>query len=250
MPTTPTADITAVRTRLRDTGAIESVLGDSYEDAIDLAVQRALAEYSSDRPDIGVVDITGNGTSYYAASLLTDAGFELDWSTIRSIEYPAADPSATHTPTYIEPGHGWGWYYDGDGARYLYISGYTPAASEELRVQFLKPRVLTSESDTVPPGDKRALLDLATSYVCTMLATEASSMVDPVNRADTANYRDAQLRLSQQADAWRKLYERHMGLDKERATKPAGVLQDFDTGLRGGLYGGRVRPWLTHRTRR
>lgn len=241
----PTADIDAVRTRLRDVGAVVSVFGDDVAAAVDLAIQNAVREYSGDRPDTVVQDIAGNGTPFYALTLLTS--WVNDWSRVERVEYPAAAVSATHRPIFLDPTSDWDTTYRTAAARYLRFTSHNPAASETIRVYYTTLRVLTTSADTIVAAEKNAVLDLAASYACRMLATEAGQSVDGDIRSDSTNYRDMQLRLKQQEEAWRAGYERVIGKGAAAQTvAAAATLWDYDPVPKGQPR----RRWLTHGYRR
>lgn len=240
----PTADIDAVRTRLRDVGANLSAFGDDVATAIDLAIQNAVREYSVDRPDLIVEDEAGNDTPFLALTLL--ASWVNDWSRIERIEYPAYAVSATHRPIFLDPTSDWDTSYRTAATRYLRFVAHSPATGETVRITYTAPRVLSTTADTIIPVEKNAVLDLAASYACRMLATEAAQSVDSDVRSDSTNYRDMQLRLKQQEEMWRAGYERMMGKGKDAAPLAAAVLRDYDP----APVGQPRRRWLTHGGRR
>lgn len=241
----PTSDIDAVRRRLRDVGASVSVFGDDVATAVDLAIQDAISEYSNDRPDQLVADLTGNGTPFYALSLLTS--WVADWSRVVRVEYPAAAVSATHRPIFLDPNSDWDTNYRTAAARYLRLLNHSPATTETLRVTYTARRVLSTTSDTIVPADKEAVLDLAASYACRMLATEAAQSVDGDLRSESTNWRDAESRLRSQEKAWRSAYELIIGKGEAASPKAAFALRDFDSAPKSG---GPNRRWLTHGVRR
>jgi len=244
----PSYAIEGLRRRLRDIASNDSsIFVEDVDPTLDLAVERAVVEYSRDMPDELVVDLPGAGSPYFAHSGIT--GWVDQFSRVARVEYPAAAVSATHRPVLLDVQTDVKEYRDTTG-RYLWLLYHTPVAGETVRLTFTVPRSLTEAADTIRPQDLEPVLDLAASYACLMLATEASTIADPVLRSDSTNYRDAQLRLRQQAEDWRAAYERHMGKGEDQRTRPAAAFSDFDAAPRRGEAGRPVRYWLTHGRRR
>lgn len=252
MPTSPIADIAAVRMRLMDGGADVSLFGYGVEDTVDLAIQRALEEYSRDRPKEFVADVTGNGTPYYSLTAGSPvlASWADEFSRITRIEYPAAAVSATHRPTFIDP-HDYRVDYRTASGKYLYLLAHVPTASETVRITYTGLRVLTEASDTVLTSDKEALLDLATSVAVLILATQAPETVNGNQGVEfNAPEQDASSSLMEVSKMWRDRYLQHIGKG-ETVVRAAGTIRDWDLPPSRNAYprGGRFG-WLTHSGRR
>jgi len=238
----PTADLELVRQRLRDTGA-NSTFGTDVDPALDTAIQRAVEEYGSDRPREVVVDLTGNATSFYDVTALT--GWVNDASRVLRVEYPASAVGANYTPEFLDPIADWQIHRD-TTKYYLYLIGITPAVTETIRVWFTAQHTLSTATDTIPTKDKRAVLDLAASYACLMLATEAAQSVDMDVPSEATNFREASDRLLSIAKAWRAQYDGHMSQGPEVSTKAAVAIRDWDMTPKTSP----PTVWLTHRGRR
>jgi hypothetical protein len=75
-----------------------------------------------------------------------------------------------------------------------------------------------------------------------MLATRAAGSSDSTIGADSVNYRDAQLRYKQQAEAWMQSYSDRMGQAMDGT--PAGASANANWNSRNlNVFG---RDWLTH----
>lgn len=236
MTTSPAAAIASVRSRLVDEDVTTKLLED---DNIDVAIQQAVERYSQVHPDESTVDLTGDGTSFYDLADLT--GFQLGWSYITTIEYPAEAVSSTHRPEFLDETSDWRWYRD-TSTNYLWLPNHTPSSSETIRVTFTIPRVLTSASDTVVAEHKDAVLALAAAYCCDFLAAKHSSVSAPLISTDVVNWQQAQRRYNAVADAFRAQFEERLGLGEKRQVKSAGLRHDWD--VRGTARG--LRPRLTH----
>ena len=205
MPTTSGATaITAVRRRAGDVNATQRLT----DDQVDLAIVSAVERYSKDRPREAVVDLTGNGTSFYSLALLT--GFVLDWSIVRRIEYPAGPVATVGTPTFLSPGKDWSIHRTAS-VDYLRLTFATPSTAETVRVWYTVPRTWTEASTTVLTPDQNAVLALATSYALDVLANMSSDNLDTLIPTDTVDYASIQERFRNQAKAWAARYDAHMG---------------------------------------
>lgn len=236
MTTTPAATILRVRRRLVDTDVDIQNLSD---DTVDEAVLAALERYSQIKPGHSTVNITGDGTSFYAQSNLT--GFVDEWSEIMSLEYPAEAVSSTHTPIFLDPTSDWTWYRDAS-TKYLWLPNHSPAATETVRVTFTIPRVLTSASNTVISSHLDAVLALSCGYCCLFLAGQKAGTSAPMVNADIANFEGAQRRYTETAREFINLFNERMGVGDKTDIKAAGVRHDWD--LRGTARG--KAPRLTH----
>lgn len=225
MPGAPTATADKVRYRLMDLSTSNPRFED--QDVLEEAIASAVTHYSNDRPRDNVVeDVTGNGGGYYVLVGTSPvlASWSDGFSRVTSIDYPAGTVVAGYTPTWLDPDIDWRYYRVGT-TLYLRLVSHAPAATEKLRVTYTARHSHTTVSDTVPAQDLDALCDLAAHYACTMLATKAAGNQDSVIAADATNYRDAQLRYSQQAKAWLDSYERRMGL--KAGIAPASAMADW-----------------------
>lgn len=209
------------------------------ETQVDLAIVSAVQRYSKDRPKESVVDLTGNGTSFYSLALLT--GFVLDWSIVRRIEYPAAPVATVGTPTFLTPGKDWSIHRTAS-VDYLRLTYASPSAAETVRVWFTIERIWTEASITVVSPDRNAVLALATSYALDVLANMSSDNLDTLIPSDTVDYASIQERFRNQAKAWAARYDAHMsagsggnagsgsgsGGNSGAAPKAAAIRRNFD----------------------
>ncbi len=245
MAVSPDAAIEAVRARLRDIGT--RVLLEL--DDIDTAVQRAVDEYSRDRPRVIVSLVEGDGTAFYPVSDI--AGFVVDFSVVSEIEYPVVAMSESYRPKFLDASRDVRMHRTED-AVFLYLPYVKPSATESFRVHYTTPRTLTEDEDTILSTDKEALYDLAASIACVILMTEASSNQDATAPSDSTQYRDMASRFRDAAKEWRKSYTTHLNLTSgetgEARRRPGSAIVDIDT--LGFGWGGRRYRWLTHGGRR
>jgi hypothetical protein len=168
-------------------------------------------------------------------------------SQILAIDYPAKPVTSGYSPTWLDESSDWTTYRDGSNVLYLRFRGVTPAATEKARATYTAPHVHSTVSNTVPAGDVDALCDLAAYYACLALATKMAASQDSLIAADSTNYRDGQIRFSQQAKLWLDSYHARMGISvgKDGTAGVAGASAYADWN-RTATTGG---PFLTHNRR-
>jgi len=217
---------TRVRQNLKDTalsGSGAQLLSDTE---ITSQLSGAVNTYSQTRPQLKVKEYTGDGSTY-DFTLPTD--WEDEFSMIiggmnEKIEYPAGE----QVPTFIED-EDW-MIYDLTSPKKLRLINDSPSSTEKVRIRYTIRHYLNNESTptSIPDADFDAVLALATAYCCDILATQSAGSTDSTISADSVNYRDSQLRYSQQATAWREKYRDHMGIDKDGGPAAAGASADMD----------------------
>jgi len=245
----PAATLSKIRYRLMDTAASNPLVTDAT--TLQAAVDNALAKYNRDRPLIVTEDETGAGSPYFV--LVGTGALLAKWvdgfSVISRIEYPAATPSATHVPSYLIEGEDFEVGYRSADKSYLRCITVTPTASQTLRITYTARHTHDTNTDTVYTQDLEALYDLAAHFACVELATKAASANAPLIQADSASYRDAQLKYKQQADAWLAAYNDKMGIAAGASGSESGVRggsarADWDSTMQSGY------PLMTHWGRR
>ena len=174
------------------------------------AVDMAVARYSKDRPRKVLSSFTGSASHYY--DMATNmSSWVRGFSVIEKIDYPAPDLTGDEEPDWRE-GRDFEVYLSATDTEYLYFPVHEPGTAETVRVWYSAPHTHTDSTDTVYAGDIEAVRDLATSFVCEMLATRAAGSRDSGISADSVNYRDSQLRYTQEAKAWLEKYRLGLGL--------------------------------------
>ena len=112
-------------------------------------VRLAVQQYSQDRPDLYIKDVSGADTYYYAMSNLTSwvEGF----SSVQAIEYPAADLSADETPQYLDRDQWVDDYWQdvsGTQTRYVRFIDVQPATGDEFRATYTIPYAWAASAAT------------------------------------------------------------------------------------------------------
>lgn len=243
MPTTsPSTSIDGVRQRLQDESLTNPSLGDAE---IDQAIQTAVSvEYSRHRPLVLSVDLTGAGALYTTADM---TGWSDGFSWIESVEYPACDYESGERPIhFLDDSKDWELWTPPDGVTRLLLRYVEPQSTETVRVQYSVPRTHTTGGSTVLAADLPAVLDLATSIACGMLATAASGQVDDSIGASAIDRGRAAARWEKMISYWYNRYLSAMGIGPNAARKPVARTHDVD--IRPDFSYRRI--WLTHGRRR
>ena len=248
----PSTTLDKIRYRLIDISATNPNLVSTT--TLQASVDMALAKFVQDKPRVTVADVTGNGTPFM---VLVGTGAVLaSWvdgfSRVDRAEYPAEAVSTGYVPSYLEEGGDFEVGYRDASKTYLRFITATPSATETVRFTYTTPYTHTTVTDNVSTGDIEALCDLAAHFACMQLATKAAGANDPLVQADAVNYRDSQLRYSQQATAWLNAYNSKMGIStggggegKGGSSVPgASATGDWDSTLQSGY------PQITHWGRR
>jgi len=109
-------------------------------------VKAAVAQYSRDKPDEDVDDVTGDGGRYYALATELTNWYE-GFSRVLGIEYPAATVASDEAPVYLSPDD-WDDDYWASSTRYLYLPNHEPASTETMRIRYTAPWFWASSSTT------------------------------------------------------------------------------------------------------
>lgn len=191
------------------------------------AIAAAVTRYSLDRPRTKVEDIT-----LATAGQLLDlpAGWETDFSALRSLEYPIGDVP----PTLIGS---WQLYQSPTAIQIQLASGL--AAGAVIRANYTIAHQVDTGQDTVPSRDRAAVANFAAARLAGELAALYAGDQAPTIAADSIDHADKSRKFSALANALRKRYFDALGINPKR-TVAAGVVVDMD--LKNSLGGDR----LTH----
>ncbi len=197
-------------------GAIEERLGD------------AVRFYSRIAPRAnGVRDYTGDGSTYEFA---LPPDWDPQFSRVTSIEYP----QGYQDPKYLKSDQ---WFiYDIPSGQVLRLKT-TPASGETARVTYTRMHKISSQQNTVPERDNRALCYLAASLIARNLEFKYASHTEPTLSADVINYRTKQRQYAEVADHYEALFKGHFGMKRGDTAPAAGAWGpiDFDWATRKGI---------------
>ncbi len=191
----------------------------------DRNIAAAISQYSKHRPDIRVIDITGNGTHDYA---LPASGAITIWndefSSIKSIEYPVGDVPATllENDEYE--------IYQNPTAKKIRLKNNSPGATETFRVTFT---ILRTDA-TIPSADVNALCNLASSLCFEELANAYAQTGDSTIDADSVDHKSKSSEFGARAKRFLQLYKDYIGMKEGELVPPASVVSDLDVNYPGG----------------
>jgi hypothetical protein len=209
-------------------------------------IAAAVKEYSTKRPRQTTKNYDGDGDAY-EWDLPDD--YELGFSTIdpeTGVEYPARQ----RKPEYLDARY-WTVYKGqtlvGETVREINkfrFLEHTPSSGEYVSLTYTVRHTLTGGSSTIPDCDFNAVCDLATSFCLAVLANRALTNRESTIEADSVDWMMLEERFRNQADWWKKEYERKMGLaEGEKGAGFAFTVREYDT---ESSYG---RDRLTHPAR-
>ncbi len=188
-------------------GSIEERLGD------------AVQFYSRIAPRTnGVKDYSGDDSTYEFA---LPSDWDEQFSRVRSIEYP----QGYQDPEYLGTDQ---WFiYDTPSGQVLRLRT-TPSSGETARVCYTRMHNVSSQQDTVPEKDKRALCYLAASLIARNLESKYASHTEPMLEADVINYRTKQRQYADVADHFETLFKGHFGMRLRDLSPAAGSWGPID----------------------
>lgn len=219
---TRTESIEAVRARLLDPGRASGGAKSMEQADIGRAVDMAVGKYSKDRPRQLVASFSGSASHYY--DMPTNlASWVRGFSVVQKVDCPAPTLSKNGEPNWLDR-RDFEVYLSATDTEYLYFPVHQPGTADTVRVWYTTPHTHSDSTDTVYTSDLEAVRDLAASFACEMLATRASGSRDSGIGADSVNYRDAQLRYTQEAKAWLEKYRSSIGLPADGSPPAASTV--------------------------
>lgn len=179
----------------------------------------AVEQYSVHKPNIQVVDITGNGTNVYTLATVA-ANFELDWSWVIDVEFPRGE----QPPNILKESE---WrIYETPTLTQLYFNGIEPSSTEAIRLRFASRHTLNETTTTIAEGDWKAVAVLAASLVADTLAANFGSLRDTRGGGLTASLDRAEF-FERLATRLLNEYKRRLGIPlNDTGQKP--VTDTFD----------------------
>jgi len=196
------------------TNIVKDESGKLLDNDIDRYMLFAIRTYSRSRPDIAVVDITGDGGHDYALPSSWVDGF----SRIMIIEYPIGDIPAQYLD---EDDY---CIYQNETTKLLRLLYDSPSASNDFRVVFSIPRT----DSTIPDNDIDAVCNLAASYCLEQLANAYAQTSDSTISADSVDYRSKSYEFAQRAKRHIAIYKEHMGIKEGDTVAAATGIVNLD----------------------
>jgi len=188
----------------------------------DQAIALAVTRYSSDRPRAVAEDVAADGTKLLALPPAWEDGF----SRVTGLESPPDEVP----PTWIEPAD-WGLYETPAAVKIALAS--PPAAGASVRVRFTRAHQVDAGVDTVPVKDREAVANWAAALLLDQLAAAHAGDRQPTIQADSVDHASKSGDYGRRANACRKLYFDHLGIDPKRTVAAGAVTTLTPTDSRG-----------------
>jgi len=203
----------------------QKIVATERDRAIDLAVQR----YSKDRELPKVQDVTPTD----ANTLPLPAGWQLDFSELRSLEYPIGRVP----PSYLDQSR-YAIYRSPTGLVVKTIDSVKVAANT-VRASYTIVHSLDSTSDTIPVADREPVCCWAAAILCEQLAAFYSGNTDSSIQAQVVQSQTKSQEYATRAKSLRFRYLNELGIDDKRnvAAGVAVTMPELDS---------RGQPRLTH----
>jgi len=200
----------------------------------DEAIARAVARYSKDRPQIKAEDAAAPGGNF----LNLPAGWQADFSALRSIEYPIGDVPAT-----LLAQESFGIYLAPTGEKIMLRDAIT--AGQNARINYTIRHIVSSApADTIRADDREAVCAWSAALLLDQLAALFSGDSDSTIQADNVDHNSKSREYAARAKSLRARYFDEMGIDPKR-NLAAGVVVDLDLADSQGrdrlLHPGRFR---------
>ncbi len=193
------------------------------------AIALAVAQYGKDRERRIVEDVIAPG------------GMAIDHpadAKVLAIEYPVGDMP----PTMLGRME---WYPYQTPAERKVIFRNAFNAGETLRLTLVRAHELTDTVDTIPVGDREAVVSYAAAVLFDQIAAETSGDGNPTIPADTVNHQAKPENYAKRAERLRQRYYDLLGIDPKRVQAASvTVMQPLASTTGGGRlthYRGRRR---------
>ena len=197
-------------------------------------IRDALREYSRDRPDVLVEDVTGDGTQFYRLDTSLDK-WEIKFSQIRQVEYPAVDLSAgSGQPQFLEDDEFEVYRAEVSGSQvdYLRFDNLSPASTETIRITYTARYTFDGgDNTTVPDYAEDAIALLAACKCCTDIAIKYSRTNDATIAVDAINHLGRAAEFSARAAELCRRYQELVGVGEFADAKTTAAFEraDLDT---------------------
>lgn len=212
---------------------------------IDLALQKALREYSVHKPHTVRMKIQGTSAQDYNLETIFGSLWVHGTSSIREIEYPFGE-----IPKEIVDEDSWEIYDDGsaqDGSNLvLRFIDAKPASTEYFVAEFNTDRVLTYDGEMNFPDTNENfsnITTLAAVFCCQRLAAAYAQSIDATINADVVNYSDKSSKYMALAKQYQRQYNVSVFGQEDPKLSLQGALREVNVKPRTN----DDRPTLFHR---
>jgi len=192
---------------------------DSETAVLNYCIGDAVDQYSQDKPLVYCEAVAGSGSKRYSLDGLTN--FDFEFSVIIEIEYPIDK----NPPELIDDRY---WTYiqrpSGDNDDLLFIDT-TPASGESFHIYYT---YYTNDINDVRAKDQRAVVSLAASYACQVMANKANQSGDDNVNADFVDRTSNKNNFVESAKYFEEKYKKRIFGDKD-SISPALNITNLDT---------------------
>lgn len=179
----------------------------------DRAIAAAVLRYSEDRPQEKAQDLTPTD----ANTLPLPAAWEVDFSTLRALEYPIGNVPATLVKQERTQ------FYRTPAALVIKLLDAVAVAAANVRSTYTIKQVVDAGNDTIPIQHRQAVAAWAAAICCDQLASFYSGGTDATIQADAVQGQSKAQEYTKRAKDLRKFYLDELGIDDKRST-PAGTV--------------------------
>ncbi len=206
-----------MRDRLGDLGILQHIA----ETSIPLALERAIATFTKDRPRIAIASFSGDGTNQ-TFDLAAEPDWQNAWSRIESIEHPTGDIPKTFLDS-----HGW---EESDGE--LRITSAPATGTDNVVVRFLALWAFpdddpSAEPNPIPEVYAHAIADLGAAGMARSKGAEYARQVSTSVAGDLFQ-RDPEPLFSAAADLTKSYEATVLGRPAGDDASPQVVLDQSD----------------------
>lgn len=193
--------------------------------------EHARQQFSKDKPQDLIADVTGNGTSVYPLTshvgppIITGlTSWTAGVSTIRSLEYPV---STTGEPEYVDRNE-FMIYRPASGKEQLRLLGSSPTASETLRVRYTAPHSFSVTTSTIDDLDRGTFSLLAAAYAAQLLAADFLKSNTSNLSQDNSDFSQKSRDMQSLADSLFKKYASAVSSKTDGAKSYTTAIKDLD----------------------
>jgi hypothetical protein len=171
--------------------------------ALDGCLTQALTEYSQRRPQTVVAEVVGSDTAFLSLPATWQTGFS-EMLNVASVD-DAGNPSEYSSDEWQVIQN------PSPDPELLYFFGEDTDADVTYRLTFTIAQTSGATSSTLPVGDEPALMDLAASIACILLAAEYLQSENPAFGTVQIDYKSKASEYRVQAKEYRDRYQAFIG---------------------------------------
>ena len=183
---------------------------DVEDDLWNDVVDRAIEKYSDDKPKTVRREVNGDGTVFrwVLEDTIPSSEFSQTFSTLVDVRV-SDDDTDTRTEELLVRDDDYTLEQDSSDKHVVTMLHRTPGATENIVFYFTIQHTITDITTSIPLRDRRAVADLAASYVYEMYADRAASDFD-VETGESGDISDLASIYESRAEKRLKMYNSHI----------------------------------------